>query len=244
MTTSAQAAHAMDLAAADAHLADLPATGRVAWAVETFGEGMVLSTSFGIQSAVMLHMATQVLPDIPVVFIDTGYLFPETYAFADALTERLGLNLQVYQPRLSAAWQEERYGRRWEQGLEALEAYNRDNKVEPMNRALRELGATAWMSGLRRSQSSTRSDIPFIERQNRTTKVYPIADWDERTLYRYLTENDLPYHPLWEKGYVSVGDVHSTTRLGEGMTPEDTRFNGLKRECGLHEDSGQVDYQI
>ncbi|MGJ3243835.1 MAG: phosphoadenylyl-sulfate reductase [Opitutales bacterium] len=246
MTTSVQPqpVEERDLSAADARLADLPATGRVAWAVEHWGDRLVLSTSFGIQSAVMLHMATRVKPDIPVVFIDTGYLFPETYAFADQLTERLGLNLKVYQPLVSAAWQEQRYGKRWEQGLEELEAYNRDNKVEPMNRALRDLGAEAWMSGVRRSQSTSRQTIPFIERQNRTTKIYPIADWDERTIYQYLTENDLPYHPLWEEGYVSVGDVHSTSKLMDGMNPEDTRFNGLKRECGLHEDTGQMDYQI
>jgi phosphoadenosine phosphosulfate reductase len=172
--------------------------------------------------------------DLPVVLIDTGYLFPETYRFVDGLTERLGLNLQVYRPDLSAAWQEARYGRLWEQGVEGLERYNRMNKVEPMQRALDDLGATAWLSGIRRDQSSSRSDRGFVEHQNGRVKVHPILDWNDRDIYRYLKAYDLPYHPLWHEGYVSIGDVHTTRRLADGMEAEQTRFFGLKRECGLH----------
>lgn len=217
---------------------------RVRWAHDTFGEGLVLSTSFGVQSAVMLHLVTRQIPDIPVVFVDTGYLFPETYRFAEELTERLNLNLKTYHPLKSAAHQEAVYGKLWENGLRGLERYNRMNKVEPMNRAVKELGAAAWLSGLRRHQASTRQDRPPVERQNKIFKIYPIIDWSDRDVYRYLTENNLPYHPLWEQGYVSVGDWHSTRKLGEGMTPEETRFGGAKRECGLHEVTGGADYQI
>ncbi|HSH10057.1 MAG TPA: phosphoadenylyl-sulfate reductase [Oceanipulchritudo sp.] len=217
---------------------------RVAWAVEQYGDGLVLSTSFGIQSAVMLHLVTRVRRDIPVVFVDTGYLFAETYQFAEALTERFGLNLKVTTPLWTAARQEAVLGKRWEQGLEGLESYNLDNKVEPMNRALKELGATAWISGLRRSQAKSRLALPVVQKQNRTVKIHPIVDWSERDIYEYMKEYDLPFHPLWEKGYVSVGDWHSTAPLEAGMTAEETRFNGLKRECGLHERSGQPDWQI
>ena len=80
--------------------------------------------------------------------------------------------------------------------------------------------------------------------QGRTTKIHPIVDWSEKHIYAYMTQHDLPFHPLWEKGYVSVGDVHSTKPLEAGMSEEDTRFGGLKRECGLHELSGQSDWQI
>ena len=93
---------------------------RVAWAVETYGERLVMSTSFGIQSAVMLHLVAQVAPRIPVVFIDTGYLFPETYRFADELTRRLDLNLKVYQPAMTAARQEALGGKQWENGVKGL----------------------------------------------------------------------------------------------------------------------------
>ncbi|WP_043587900.1 phosphoadenylyl-sulfate reductase [Geminisphaera colitermitum] len=212
---------------------------RVRWAVDTFGDGLVLTTSFGIQAAVMLHLVTRIVPELPVVFIDTGYLFAETYRFADQLTERLRLNLKVYQPRLTAAYQEARYGKRWEQGIDGLKAYNFDNKVEPMDRAVRDLGARAWLAGLRRSQSGTRGALGVVQEQNNITKIHPIIDWDNRTVHRYLTENDLPYHPLWEQGYVSVGDWHSTSKLEPGMTEEQTRFGGLKRECGLHEEWGK-----
>ena len=220
------------------------ASERVRWAHEQFGDGLILSTSFGIQSAVMLHLVTTQIPDIPVVFIDTGYPFPETYQFVEKLTERLNLNLKTYLPLQSSAHQEAIHGKLWEQGIEGLRQYNQINKIEPMNRAVQELGAKAWLSGLRRKQSSTREHRKVTEQQNKIIKVYPIIDWSDRDVYNYLTQHDLPYHPLWEQGYVSVGDWHSTSKLGEGMSTEDTRFGGLKRECGLHESNASLDYQI
>lgn len=216
-------------------LESLDAPARVRWALDHFGEKIVLASSFGVQSAVTLHLVTRQAPNIPVILIDTGYLFPETYRFVDQLVDRLKLNLKVYRPVLSAAWQEACYGRLWEQGLEGIERYNQLNKVEPMRRALGELRAEAWFSGLRRSQSSTRSGLGVLERQNGRVKVHPIIDWGDRRVYRYLTDHGLPYHPLWHEGYVSIGDWHTTRRLADGMTEEETRFFGLKRECGLHE---------
>jgi len=227
-----------------AHLEDASAVERIRWAHAEYGDKLVLSTSFGVQSAVMLHLVTTQIPDIPVIFVDTGYLFPETYRFAEELTERLNLNLKTYLPLQSAAHQEAVHGKLWEQGLEGLETYNRINKVEPMNRAIKELGAEAWLSGLRRNQASTRRERRAAERQNKVLKIYPIIDWNDRDIYTYLTENGLPYHPLWDMGYVSVGDWHSTKKLGEGMSEEETRFGGVKRECGLHEVTGGADYQI
>ncbi len=217
---------------------------RVKWALDQFGDGLVLTTSFGIQSAVMLHLVTRVAPNIPVIFVDTGYLFPETYRFAKDLTEKLSLNLKTYVPAKTAAQQEALFGKQWEQGIDGLKRYNHLNKVEPMDRAVRELKATAWLAGLRRSQASTREALPVVQRQNKITKVHPIIDWDNRTIHRYLTEHGLNYHPLWEEGYVSVGDWHSTSKLEAGMTEEQTRFGGVKRECGLHEASGRTDFQI
>lgn len=234
----------MNLSEENRQLENSGALERVRWAWQHFGEGLVMSTSFGVQSAATLHLVASVAPGIPVIFVDTGYLFPETYRFAAELTERLGLNLKTYRPARSAAQQEALEGKRWEKGREALEAYNFENKVEPMNRALQELRAEAWITGLRRQQSSTRAHLRVVERQNKTFKIHPIIDWSDRDLYIYMSENGLPYHPLWEQGYVSVGDVHSTTRLGEGMTAEETRFNGIKRECGLHELTHRVDFQI
>ena len=207
---------------------------RVAWAVATLPDQHALSSSFGAQSAAVLHLVTRSQPDVPVILIDTGYLFAETYRFADDLTERLGLNLKVYRPSIGVAWMEARLGRLWEQGLEGLERYNRLRKVEPMQRALTEIGARTWIAGLRRSQTAERSSIDFLELRDGRWKFHPIADWSDRDVWTYLRDNRLPYHPLWERGYLSIGDVHTTRPWEPGMREEDTRFFGLKRECGLH----------
>lgn len=216
-------------------LTKLSARGRVQCALENLPGTHVLTSSFGAQAAVSLHLLTREMPDIPVILLDTGYLFPETYQFIEELTERLDLNLAVYRSPRSPAWQEAVHGPRWKQGIEGLEAYNRENKVEPLQRALKELEVGTWFTGLRRDQSSTRTDTPFVQFNGEHFKVSPIADWNDRDVYQYLSEHDLPYHPLWEKGYVSIGDVHTTVPLHEAGNAEDTRFFGLKRECGIHE---------
>ena len=216
-------------------LENLTAQGRVQCALEHLPGRHVLTSSFGAQSAVSLHLLTRELPDIPVVLLDTGYLFEETYQFIDQLTERLDLNLEIYRSRMSPAWQEARFGQRWTQGPEGLEQYNFDNKVEPMQRAMSELQVGTWFSGLRRDQSSSRTDTPFVQHLNGYFKVCPIADWSDRDVYGYLKENDLPYHPLWDKGYVSIGDAHTSRPISAEMNEQDTRFFGLLRECGLHE---------
>ena len=158
----------------------MSASDRISWAVGQFGNSLVLSTSFGAQAAVMLHLATRIAPDIPVVFIDTGYLFPETYLFADLLTKRLKINLKVYRAVESPAWTEARHGKLWEKGTEGIAAYNQIAKVEPMQRALSELGARAWIAGLRRVQSGSREQLPVVGSQDGRVKVLPIVDWTDR----------------------------------------------------------------
>ena len=175
-----------------------------------------------------------------MILVDTGYLFPETYRFVDELGERLALNLQVYRPRMGIAWMEARFGRLWEQGVEGIDRYNRLRKVEPMQRALSELGVRTWIAGLRRSQSRSRAALDFVELRDGRWKLHPIADWSDRDVGGYLAAHGLPYHPLWHEGFVSIGDVHTTRRLEAGMSEEDTRFFGLKRECGLHEHWGET----
>lgn len=221
-------------ATANGWLEEQDAGKRVDWALRNLPRRHVLSSSFGVQSAVMLHLMVTKVPDIPVLFFDTGYLFPETYRFVDELTERLSLSLKVYRADMSPAWQEARFGQLWEQGEDGLKKYNTMNKVEPMTRAMDELGGGTWYSGLRRSQSRGRAGRKIVEFQHGRVKFHPIIDWSNRDVHRYLKDNELPYHPLWDEGYVSVGDTHTTRKLSEGMTEEDTRFFGLTRECGLH----------
>ena len=224
-----------DLRETNARLEQASASERLAWASKQFGAGLVLSSSFGAQAAVMLHLAAQTRADIPVIFVDTGYLFPETYEFAENLAKQLEVNLIVYRSKRSPAWQESIDGKRWEQGVEGIEAYNQENKVEPMNRALDELNAAAWLAGLRRQQSAFRENLPVLGLAKGRVKVHPIIDWTDKNVHDYLKANDLPYHPLWEQGYISIGDIHTTRKLEDGMSEEETRFFGLKRECGLHE---------
>lgn len=226
---------AMALAEINVSLEKLSARERVQWALENMPGEFALSSSFGIQAAVSLHLVTQQKPDIPVILTDTGYLFPETYKFIDSLTEQLGLNLQIFRAEQSPAWQEARYGKLWEQGVEGIEKYNHINKVEPMNRAIQTLGVQTWFAGLRREQSGSRAHLPVLAVQRGVFKILPIIDWDNRQVFQYLKEHGLSYHPLWDQGYLSVGDTHTTKKWEEGMKEEETRFFGLKRECGLHE---------
>jgi phosphoadenosine phosphosulfate reductase len=224
------------VAAINRSFESLSALQRVEQAVEHLPGPQVLSSSFGAQAAVMLHLVNRVIPGIPVVLIDTGYLFPETYRFIDELSERLQLNLKTYRSDASAAWQESRYGKLWDKGLEGIEQYNRINKKEPMERALKDMRAATWFSGLRRTQTKTRAQTSAVELKRGRFKVHPIFDWTDKDVGLYLKENDLPYHPLWEKGYLSIGDWHTTRSLAEVDSMEELRFFGLKRECGLHED--------
>jgi phosphoadenosine phosphosulfate reductase len=235
MAYDEEATRAVALERCNSIFAELSAEERVRWAYEHLPGQHALSSSFGAQAAVSLHLLTQVDPDIPVIFVDTGYLFAETYRFVDELTERLRLNLRTYRAQISPAWQEARHGQRWRQGVEGLNAYNEENKVEPMRRALRELGVATWFAGLRRRQSQSRSSIPFLDWSGGRWKVHPIADWNDRDVHLYLKKHDLPYHPLWEKGYLSIGDHHSTKPIHEVSTLEQTRFFGLQRECGIHD---------
>ena len=222
----------------------MPASDRIKWLHEEYGSRLVLSSSFGLQAAIMLHLVSQHASEMPVIWLDTGYLFPETYQYAEQLIEDLGINVKVYQPKLSAARQEALYGKLWEQGEEGNTRYGLLNKVEPMNRALQEIGADIWVSGLRRSQSSTRADRQFAEQQKQTLKVYPILDWSDSQVSAYFYDHKLPKHPLEAEGYATMGDWHSTKPLAEGESAEESRFGGSKYECGLHLNSGATDFQI
>lgn len=234
--TSAALETEFDLSLINRQLETLGAVRIIEWAAESFGSGLILSTSFGIQAAVMLHLVTQVVPKIPVIWIDTGYLPPTTYRFAEELTARLQLNLKVYQSPMSPARMEAILGRLWEQNtVEAYNQYDQLRKVEPMQRALQELNATAWLAGLRRDQTNHRKTLRVCEQQSNLYKVHPILHWSAKEIHQYLQDHELPYHPLWEKGYVSVGDWHSSRPItAADLDERDTRFRGLKQECGLH----------
>lgn len=231
---------ALALEQANRRLSPMAPEERIAWASEHLPSTHVMSSSFGAQAAITLHMVTRQSPDIPVVLIDTGYLFPETYRFVDELTEKLSLNLKVFRSDVSPAWQEARHGQRWQNGKEGLQDYNRENKVEPMEKALEALDAGTWFSGIRRTQSEERRNMDIVEMAGDVWKVHPILEWTDRDVHMYLKRHGLPYHPLWEHGYLSIGDTHSTKSLHEVSDASELRFFGISRECGLHD---EVDVQ-
>ena len=215
-------------------LGEAEATEVIAWAAERFGERLVMSSSFGAHSAVMLHLVHRVAPRTPVILIDTGYLFAETYRFADTLQQRFDLNLHVTTPALTAARQEALFGNLWERGEDGVKEYLRINKVEPMARALSELGAEGWLAGLRAGQTAHRASLRRVDVQDGRIKVHPILDWSREDVEAYLDRHDLPVHPLLAEGYRSIGDVHSTLPTTPDMDPRDGRTLGKSRECGLH----------
>jgi phosphoadenosine phosphosulfate reductase len=199
--------------------AALKADQRIEWALENLPSNHVLTSSFGAQAAVSLHLVTQVSPSIPVVLVDTGYLFPETYRFIDELTARMKLNLKVFRAQRSPAWQEARHGQRWNHGVEGLDAYNQENKVEPMRRALRELGVSTWFAGIRRTAESAKRSR--ISEAGGRWKVHPIAEWTDRDVHRYLTKHNLPYHRSGTKAISRSATITATA--ARGCHAEETR---------------------
>jgi phosphoadenosine phosphosulfate reductase len=230
----------LDLTVARAHLEPLSAEERLAWAEDTFGERFCLTTSFGIQSAVLLHMACQLGPrpdgqGVPVIWVDTGYLPEETYRYAEELCQRLPVNLQVVQSDLSPARMEALHGRLWESGtVEDLSLYNRLRKVEPLDRALRERGIRCWASGVRGGQTDHRRTMTALDPVRGVLSLHPLLSWSGKDIYYYMERHQLPQHPLFAKGYSTVGDWHSSAADDGQRSGRATRFGGLKQECGIH----------
>lgn len=211
------------------------------WTMQEFDGRIAMSTSFGIQSAVLLHLATTIKPDVPVVWVDTGYLPTETYQYAEALTEALGLNLQIAS---NSTWTPARmeaiHGKLWErEDEEAHSLYGSMRKVEPMAGALDALepNPLVLLSGLRAAQTRARANMKQMGFQQGRFKVLPLLRMTDDDVAAYMDRFDLPAHPLSAKGYVSVGDWHSSRPVAEGEDPRDSRFGGKFQECGLHVDS-------
>jgi phosphoadenosine phosphosulfate reductase len=201
------------------------------WAIETHGDGAALSSSFGGQSAALIHMAIQVNPQIPILFLDTGFLFKETYAFVEELTKKWNLNLRTFKATSAQIAQTKK-------NLEARQDQSGvccdDSKVDLMQRSL--AGLTCWIAGLRRTQGDTRKDIKIVEEyQSGLIKVHPLANWSGKQLYAYMKEHNLPFHPLWDKGYTSIGCEPCTRPPLSADDERSGRWAGLeKKECGIH----------
>ncbi|MBM5801035.1 MAG: phosphoadenylyl-sulfate reductase [Cyanobacteria bacterium K_DeepCast_35m_m2_023] len=229
----------LDLDAVRVQLAAMSPQQQLAWAQTTFGDGLALTTSFGIQAAVLLHMVSQLGQrsgqPVQVIWVDTGYLPPETYHYADQLCEQLQLRLHVAQGAISPAHMEARHGRLWESGrVEDLELYHRIRKVEPLDRALADRQVRCWASGVRGSQTDHRAAMQALDPVRGRWSLRPLLNWTRRDVYYYMQEHDLPQHPLFDQGYSTVGDWHSSGPDDGSVTGRATRFGGLKQECGIH----------
>jgi phosphoadenosine phosphosulfate reductase len=204
----------------------------IAWAVETFWPGIVLSSSFQTQSLPLLHIATRIKPDLPIFFLDTGYHFWETLMFCEELIDKWKLNVVVL-----------RRDSRWDvlvrQNMRALPLEDPNlccyiHKVLPMQKAMRD--KLAWISGIRRDQTTERAGAQILEIQrDGLLKINPLLNWTKQDVQAYMKENDLPAHPLYQKGYRSVGCAPCTVAIGVNDDERAGRWAGRhKTECGLH----------
>jgi phosphoadenosine phosphosulfate reductase len=198
-----------EVAKANIALANASAAEIVEWAFEYFGTGLAVSTSFGMNAAATLSVTHKAASEVPVLWVDTGYLPRETQTFADELTLKMGLDVRKCLPKMSPSQMEDRYGKLWEMdSAQASKLYDMLRKVEPMVRCLRELNITAVIAGVQREQIPTGRTVKIVTIQNNVIKICPFVNWEQSDVDAYLRENDLGYHPLKDL-YFSIGDLHS-----------------------------------
>jgi len=204
------------------------------WALDAYRPRITLACSFGGPTGmVLLDMVMRLAPETPVFYLDTGLLFPETYALVERASTRYGIAPRLLRPALTVTEQGAVHG-------DALWARDPDRccairKVAPQREALR--GFDAWITGLRRDQSSTRRAAPIVQWDVKfdLAKVNPLVDWDEKAVWRYITNHDVPYNPLHDRGYPSIGCTHCTRPVAPGDDPRAGRWSGFaKTECGIH----------
>lgn len=200
---------------------------------------VVQTTSFGIQSAMMIKLLALAggIADVPIIFIDTGYLPAETYQFAEQMKIQYGLNLHIYQSEISPARMEATFGKLWDdESHDAHRQYNTIRKVIPMEDALTDLRANIVLTGLRSSQTAHRQNLSYVNVDGDRWKICPLLDWDEAAVQDFFMAEQLPYHPLFHRGYRTVGDWHSSAPYDPSVhkSVRDSRFHGRTQECGLH----------
>ena len=213
------------------------------WALQRFGNNLAFTTSFGIQSSVLLHLiqSSSLKNEVKIFWIDTGYLPKETYLYANTLINKLSLNITILQSEISPAHMEAMYGKLWEsKRIEDINKYHQIRKVDPLDNALKKYSINCWGSGVRAQQTTNRGKMKFIELIRDTLSIRPLLGWSQKDIFYYMKEKNLPQHPLFMQGYSTVGDWHSSSAESSNAKGRSTRFGGVKQECGLHVN----DYQI
>ena len=205
----------------------------LAWAFDTFGEAVAISSAFGAEGMVLIVIASRVRRNFRLFTLDTEFLFPETYNLMDRVEEKYGITIEKVYPLLSPEEQERVHGA-------ALWQRNPDQccnlrKVEPLQRKLGEL--KAWVTSIRRDQTAARAGVGKIEWDEKfgLVKINPVADWNSKQVWQYIRQHDVPYNALHESNYPSIGCTHCTRAVRPGEDPRAGRWSGsLKTECGLH----------
>ena len=213
------------------------------WSLQKFENNLAFTTSFGIQSSVLLHLiqSSSLKNEVKIFWIDTGYLPKETYLNANTLINKLSLNITILQSDISPAHMEATHGKLWESNrLEDINKYHQIRKVDPLDKALTQYSINCWGSGVRAQQTTNRGKMKFIELIRDTLSIRPLLGWSQKDIFYYMQEKNLPQHPLFFQGYSTVGDWHSSSAESSDTKGRSTRFGGVKQECGLHVN----DYQI
>ncbi len=205
----------------------------LAWALREFGSAAAIGTGFGVEGVAMIDMAVKLHPKPLVFFIDTGFLFPETYDLRRRLEERYGIEIVAVRPQLTPDEQEDTYGAK-------LWAFDPDfccslRKVEPLESFLD--GYAAWVTAIRRGQTANRALARAVEwdAARKLVKVSPLVTWTREQVWEYVRANDVPYNELHDRGYPSIGCTHCTRAVKPGEDIRAGRWSGIeKTECGLH----------
>jgi phosphoadenosine phosphosulfate reductase len=238
MSDPNQGAAAEDLQSADWRLAQLDAESLSAeevldWADRNYGRHIAIATALGVEGIALIDMAAKISRRAQVFVLDTGFLFPETYRLIGQVEEHFGIVIQRIMPALTPAVQERIYGPElWRRNPDLC---CRLRKIDPLRQKL--AGMRAWVTSIRRDQTPERSSIRKIEwdRQFQLVKINPLADWSAEDVWNHIRERNLPYNPLHDLNYPSIGCTHCTRAVNPGENPRAGRWPGFaKRECGLH----------
>lgn len=204
----------------------------IQWAVDTFSPKLAVISSFGLNGVALIHMIQKVTRELPIIFINTGYIFEETLKTKRRIEAAYGIKILTFSPSLSVKKQIQKFG-------SALFIYQPDiccalRKVEPMQRALAELQPNAVLNGRARFQAKTRQNLPIVEWEKKPIQINPLATWSKEQIESYIKNNSVPYNPLYDIGYLSIGCRPCTRQVLKGEHIRTGRWGELeKTECGL-----------
>ncbi len=211
------------------------------WAFGEFQEGVTIATGFGAEGVALIDMAVRINPHADVFFLDTYFLFPETYDLRRRLEDRYQIEIRVFKTEITPDQQELRFGPKlWSTNPDLC---CRLRKLEPLKDALR--GRRAWITAIRQNQTLERSNARVIEwdYQWQIVKINPLVRWSKQQVWEYIAKNDVPYNPLHDRGYPSIGCTHCTQPVREGEDDRAGRWSGrAKKECGMHAMPGPVHF--